>query len=174
MQRRRAAESVLVSRALDLLKVRLGIGEFALAGQSGGGHLTASLLTLRNDIVCAVPTSAPSSPRVRWLARGLKRDTTGYRDSYEPSEHLRRDRVHERLRVFVLGDPLDANVIWPSQTILATKLKEAGIAVETLEGVGAGPVRHGLPNSARAVAGWCLHEMPTDEIVRRATAGLRG
>lgn len=65
MQRRRKPESELISAALDQLKTRLGVEEWVLAGHSGGGHVTASLLTLRNDVVCAVPTSSPSSPRIR-------------------------------------------------------------------------------------------------------------
>ena len=174
MQRRRIAESMQVSAALDRLKERLGIRELVVAGQSGGGHVTASLLTLRGDIVCAVPTSAPSSPSIRWTLRGLKRDTTGYTDSYEPAEHLRRNLVHPALRVFVLGNPQDSNVLWPSQVILATKLKEAGIPVEVLEGEGTGPERHGLSNSSRLVAGWCHRDAPTEDMVKKAREGLKG
>ena len=65
MQRRRPAESLLLSAALDKIREKLKIKELVVAGQSGGGHVTSSLITHRNDIVCAVPTSAPSSPRVR-------------------------------------------------------------------------------------------------------------
>ena len=174
MQRRRVAESILISAALDKIKDKLNIGEFVVAGQSGGGHVTSSLITYRSDIVCAVPTSAPSSPRVRWLHRGLTKDTTGYADSYEPTEHLRKDRAHEKLRVFVLGNPDETNVVWPSQVIMAVKLKEAGIPVEILHGKGTGPDGHGLKNSARIVAGWCFHENSTQEITRKSVDTLRG
>jgi pimeloyl-ACP methyl ester carboxylesterase len=174
MQRRRPAESLLISAALDKIKARLGIKEFIVAGQSGGGHVTSSLLTHRSDIVCAVPTSAPSSPRVRWTLRGLKKDTTGYTDSYEPTEHLQRSKMHEKLRVFVLGDPSDANVVWPSQVIMAARLKQVGIPVEILSGEGTGTESHWLGNSARIVAGWCANDLPTDEIVRKAAGSLRG
>ncbi len=173
-QRRRPAESALISAALDQLKARWQVREWVIAGQSGGGHVTASLLTLRNDIVCAVPTSSPSSPRLRWTMHGRTRDNTGYQDSYEPTEHLQEVRPHPQLRVFVLGDPHDSNVFWPSQTILADKLRQQGVAVEVLQGHGAGARQHGLPNSARQVAGWCFHDLPTAEILRRAQAGLKG
>ena len=168
MQRRRPAESLLISAALDALKARYGIEELVIAGQSGGGHVTASLLTLRSDIVCAVPTSAPSSPSVRWKMRGWKRDSTGYEDSYEPVQHLDKARMHPALRVFVLGDPQDTNVVWPSQTILAERLKQAGVPVEVIEAQGTGPELHGLPNSARNVAGWCARDVPTEEIMLRS------
>lgn len=174
MQRRRVAESILISAAMDKIKDRLKVGEFVVTGQSGGGHVTSSLITHRADIVCAVPTSAPSSPRVRSTLKGLTKDTTGYKDSFEPTEHLRKDKVHEMLRVFVLGNPAETNVLWPSQVIMAVKLKEAGIQVETLHGIGTGPDGHGLKDSARIVAGWCFHDHQTQEIVRKAAAGLRG
>jgi len=172
-QRRRLAESMLISAGLDQLKARLQVREWVIAGLSGGGHVTAALLTQRADIVCAVPTSAPSSPRMRWLVRGMTRDDTGYADSYEPTEHLQGVRMHPQLRVFVLGDPNDSNVFWPSQTILADKLKENGVAVEILRGEGTGPRAHALANSARRVAGWCHHGLSTPEILRKA-AGLKG
>jgi hypothetical protein len=66
MQRRRIEESQLISAALDRLKRKLGFEELVLVGQSGGGHVVASLLTQRSDIVCAVPTSSPSSPSISW------------------------------------------------------------------------------------------------------------
>ncbi len=174
MQRRRPAESALLSAALDQIKQRLAIREFVIAGQSGGGHVTASLLTRRDDIVCAVPTSSPSSPRMRWTAKGLKKDTTGFSDSYEPADHLDKARMHAGLRVFVLGDPNDLKVPWSSQTVLADRLGALGVPAVVLQGQGAGPERHGLPNSAREVASWCHHDRSTEEIVRTAGQGLRG
>lgn len=177
MQRRREGESILISAALDQHKDRLKIQEFVIAGQSGGGHVTSALLTRRADIVCAVPTSAPSSPRVCWLIKGLKKDTTGYGDSYEPAEHLGNARVHEKLRVFVLGDPDDSNVVWPSQTVMADRLQAKGIPVETLLGKGSGPQNHslsGLSDSARIVASWCYQDLSTEEILRKAVEGLHG
>ncbi len=173
-QRRRAAESALLSAALDQIQQRLKIRELVLVGQSGGGHVTAALLTRRNDVVCAVPTSSPSSPRQRWTLKGLKRDTTGFDDSYEPTEHLEKARLHPGLRVFVLGDPTDRKVPWASQTVLANKLAAIGVPVEVLQGQGAGPEAHGLPNSGREVASWCFQELGTAEIVRRARQGLKG
>jgi hypothetical protein len=78
------------------------------------------------------------------------------------------------LRVFVLGDPADANVVWPSQTVMTDKLKAAGISAETLRGSGTGPDSHSLSDSARIVAGWCYKDLPTGVILRKAAEGLRG
>ena len=74
----------------------------------------------------------------------------------------------------MLGDPSDDNVVWPSQQILAEKLDAAGIANAVLQGNGAGAMHHALADSGRTVAGWCYHDVPTDEILRRARRGLSG
>jgi hypothetical protein len=112
-QRRRPLEARLVSAALDEIKKRHAIGELAVAGLSGGGHVVASLLGYRSDIVCAVAASALSAPKLRARLRGWSADSTGYNDSYEPLEHLDAVKANPALRVFVLGDPADSDVPWP-------------------------------------------------------------
>jgi hypothetical protein len=171
MQRRRPAESRLISSALDVLKQQHGIEEFVIAGYSGGGHVTASLITLRRDIVCAVPGAAPSSPRLRARARNWSIDATGYDDSYEPTEHLRRDAVHPRLRIFVVGDPRDTNGVWPAQTILADVARAQGIEAHVIETRGSGPTFHGGQGDViRAVAGWCAKDLSSADIVAKGSA----
>ena len=174
MQRRRIGESELISAALDEMKRRYGVEEWVVAGQSGGGHVTSSLITQRADIVCAIPTSAPSSPRIRWEILGRSKDTTNYADSYEPSKFVVKDKTHPQLRVFVLGDPNDRNVFWASQTVMADALQNAQIPVQLLQGIGEGPDAHGLSNSSRFVAEWCAKNMETDDILKQAAKGLKG
>lgn len=88
---------------------------------------------------------------------GRTRDVTNY-DSYEPVQHLKTNPVHERLRVFTLGDPSDSNVFRESQVVLAEPLKERVIEHAIVVGEAAGPERHGLNNSARALAGLGFHD----------------
>ncbi len=169
MERRRPAESRLVSAALDVLKARWNINEYIVVGFSGGGHVTSALVTLRRDIVCAVPGGAPSSPRMRWTLKRWTTDATGYGDSYEPTEHLRKDATHPRLRIFVVGDPRDREGLWPAQTVMAQAAREQGIAAEVIEVKGSAPdFHHGQGDIVRLVAGWCGHDLPTPEIVQRA------
>ena len=73
----------------------------------------------------------------------------------------------------MVGDPEDANVLWPSQIVLAEKLAGLSIPVEVIKGIGSGPDRHGLSNSARKVASWCLQGIPTEKILQKAS-GLKG
>jgi hypothetical protein len=169
MQRRRPAESRLMSSALDVLKQRHGIEEFVIAGYSGGGHVTASLLTLRRDIVCAVPGAAPSSPRLRARLRNWTTDSTGYGDSYEPTEHLRKDAVHPRLRIFVAGDPRDSNGVWPAQVILAEAARAQGIEAHVIETRGTGATFHsGQGDFFRLIAGWCAKDLASADILAKA------
>ena len=145
-----------------------------LAGQSGGGHVTSSLITQSADIVCSKPASAASSPCVRSEMMGRNRDTTGYADSYDPSKFVVKDKTHPELRVFVLGDPSDRNVFWASQTVMAEALKIMQIPVHLQQGTGEGPDAHGLSNSARHIASWCAKNTATDEILIQAAKGLKG
>ncbi|MES2999731.1 MAG: hypothetical protein V4787_03500 [Pseudomonadota bacterium] len=169
MERRRPAESRLVSAALDVLKARLNISEFVVVGFSGGGHVTSALVTLRSDIVCAVPGGASSSPRMRLELKRWTTDATGYGDSYEPVQHLRKDGTHPRLRIFVVGDPRDEEGLWPSQIVMAQIAREKGIASEVIEVKGSAPDFHtGQGEIVRLVAGWCGNDVSTQEIVRRA------
>ncbi len=173
-QRRRELEPRLMSAALDAIKARHGIGELVLVGLSGGGHIVASLLGWRSDIVCAVPTSSVSSPRLRWQGMGRTADLTGYTDSHEPVDHLRREVFHPQLRVFVLGDPKDSNVVWATQTPLADRLKALGADVTLLHGEGSDTQRHVLGSSGQRVGAMCLRGASTQEIQDMAARGLKG
>ena len=155
MQRRRPGEARLINVALDKTKRRHGIEKFVLSRQSGGGHVTSSLLSYRSDVTCAVPTSAGSSPRILQMLKGRTRDSTGYSDAYEPTEHLTKNRMAPDLRVFVVGNPPDTNVPWQSQTILTTKLREIGVPAETIQAEGTGSQVHGLSVSSGGIASWC-------------------
>lgn len=173
-QRRRELEPRLVSAALDEIKMRHGIHELVLVGLSGGGHIVASLLGWRSDVVCAVPTSSVSSPRLRWQGMGRTSDLTGFTDSYEPLDHLRREVLNPRLRVFVLGDLKDSNVAWSTQTPLATRLKELGVDVELINGEGSDSLRHALGGSGRRVGALCLQNKATADILEDVARGLKG
>ena len=173
-QRRREPEPRLVSAALDELKKKYGIGELGVVGLSGGAHTLASLLGWRSDIVCAVPASSSSSPKLRWQALGLTADVTGYTDSYEPLPHLKREMLHPQLRVFLVGDPKDTEVPWQSQTPLADRLRALGAAVEVITAEGTGPRRHSLGASGQTLGSLCLAGKPTAEILEVAARGLKG
>lgn len=173
-ERRRQAEARLVSAAIDEIKKRHGIQEISIAGLSGGGHVVASLLGYRSDVVCAVPTSAVSSPALRMKLRGWTVDATGYSDSHEPLDHLDKTRMHPGLRVFVLGDPADTNVPWAVQTALADRLQSLGVKAEVLQAEAVGPERHVIVSSALLIGALCTLNQTTEQIQQRAAKGLKG
>ncbi|MES2956514.1 MAG: hypothetical protein V4711_13740 [Pseudomonadota bacterium] len=173
-ERRRAPEARLVSAAIDEIKKRHEIQEISIAGLSGGGHVVASLLGYRSDVVCAVPTSAVSSPAMRMKLRGWTVDATGYSDSYEPMEHLNKTLMNPELRVFVVGDPADTNVPWAVQTALADRLRTLGVKVEVLQAEAVGPERHVIVSSALLIGALCALKQTTEEIQQRAAKGLKG
>ena len=163
-----------MSAAIDAIKERHGIQKISVAGFSGGGHVVASLLTMRSDVECAVPASANSAPKMRWTMRGLTQDLTGYSDSFEPGEHLSAALAATGVRVFVLGDLNDMNVPWSTQLVLAKRLKQLGVAVEELEGEGTGPARHDLAGSSTLIGSMCMKGATTQEILERVKQGLKG
>ena len=162
---RRTLEEVgMVNAAIDQLKKRYAIKEFVIAGQSGGGFLTAAIINFRSDIYCAVPTSAPASPRVRYTQMGRSTDTTDRADSYEPTQDTLKAKPHERLRVIILGDENDTNVFWSSQIILSKHLTQNQIEHSVIKGEGVGDARHGLNRSANLVASWCFNGRSLQQI----------
>lgn len=105
---------------------------------------------------------------------GRTADLTGYTDSYEPVDHLRREAFHPQLRVFVLGDLKDSNVVWATQTPLAERLKALGADVTLLNGEGSDGQRHALGGSGQRVGAMCLRGATTQDIVDTAARGLKG
>jgi hypothetical protein len=154
--RRRPREAKIVNAALDEIKVRYSIDRFALSGQSGGGHVVAHLLTLRDDIRCAVMTSAALAVRMRNRDKGWNRDITGYSDFFDPIKHVDAIKQDDDRRVFVVGDPRDTNVPFFTQKAYAEEAKSAGHRVVLLEGKAAAPSTHDLTTAGFLVTSWCL------------------
>ena len=173
-QRRRPLESKLMDSALNALKTKHHIENLAIIGLSGGGHILASLLNMRSDIVCAVLASAVTAPKLRWTSMGLNMDVTGYADSYEPIDFLDLKTFHPQLKVYVLGDLMDTNVPWHTKLPFAEKLKSLGANVELLNGTGIGPQRHALGESGRVIGSMCLRDAPNSAIKALEKAGLKG
>lgn len=166
-QRRRGREGEILDRALDALKARHGIARLAVIGQSGGGHVVASLLPRRDDIACAVITSGVVSVAQRARHHGWDRDITGYRDFYDPIEHVSEIAPDPSRRIFVVGDPRDSNVPFFTQEAYAEALRAAGHGVSLIRAEGSGKSHHGLALTGFKVLGWCVEGVPAEEIQAR-------
>jgi len=166
-QRRREREAAIVDAALDLIRARHGIERFAVVGQSGGGHVVARLLTLRDDIRCAVIASGVVSVRQRAGLHGWKTDITGYRDNVDPVEEVDAIVADPDRRIFVLGDPRDSNTPFVTQTAYFDAVKAAGHDVTLLTAVGGGKAHHSLALTGFRVMRWCLDGLSGEEIQAR-------
>lgn len=166
--RRRPRESNVINAALNKIKSRHGIKRFLLSGQSGGGHVIASLLTMRGDIACAVITSGAVAVRQRIVLRGWSTDRTGHNDYFDPIDHI--DKIHWDVarRIFIIGDPGDTNVPFATQVSYFRLLKRYGHKAWLIRGKGRGRKKHALAWLGLKVMKWCVDRHPANSIVKRA------
>ena len=169
-RRRLAREGALISAALDVLKARYGIETFAISGQSGGGHVVASLLAQRTDIGCAVATSGVLAVRKRSLLNGWgRRDITGFLDYYDPVKHVDDIAVTPGLKIFIMGDPQDTNTPFPSQKLYYDTLVAAGKPAWLIRAIGGGRSNHALSVEGFDVIKDCIAGIAPEEVARRHT-----
>ena len=166
-QRRRAEEGRILNAALDLIKERHRIDAFALVGQSGGGHVVAALLTMRDDIVCAVATSGVLSVTLRRRHYGWATDITGYRDYFDPLENADAIVDDPDRRLFVVGDPRDRNTPFFTQRAYAQAVEAAGHDVALIRAEAGGKAHHSLALTGFKVMRWCVDGLSAEEIQSR-------
>jgi pimeloyl-ACP methyl ester carboxylesterase len=167
--RRQLREVELVDGTLDALKKKHKIERFILAGQSGGGHLVGAMLARRDDIECAVLTSAVAAVGARVQARRWPADVTGARTFFDPIDHVKEIKRTASLRIFVVGDPRDTNVPFATQVLYHEALKAQGLDAHLLQASGRGREFHGLDHWAKRIATWCAQGVATDEIIRQSS-----
>lgn len=173
-QRRQPREVALLDKAMETLKTRHRIGEFIVAGQSGGGGVTAALLARRSDIACAVMTSGALAVRARIKMKKWPADATGATTFYDPIDHVGEIRAHPRLRIFVVGDPLDKQVPFATQQMYHEALKARGLPTFLLRARSPETKQsHALAPLGMRVAGWCAQGLATAEIERRVDEASR-
>lgn len=165
-RRRTPREVMLMQAALEKIKHRFGIEKFILMGQSGGGLIVAGLLTLRNDIRCAVLTSAGVNVKKRYRMRGRTFDFTGLYDSeiYDPIDHATQVIDDEDRWIYVALDVRDRNVPASLQKEYADAVKSLGHNVVVIEADAKGTNRHNLSRFGRDVALRC-EEGPNGEAI---------
>jgi hypothetical protein len=172
-QKRQPRELALMDKTLDALKTRYRIEGFIAAGQSGGGHVTASLLAYRTDIECAVLTSAPVAVRARNEIKKWPGDATGMTTFYDPIEHVHEIKGHAHLRIFVVGDPRDKAVPFRTQQLYFEALKANKLDAHLVTANGSGQQFHGLAPLGMRIAGWCASGAASNEILGRVAAEHR-
>ena len=166
-ERRQQAETLELNAALDQLKARYHIGQFGLAGQSGGGGLVAALIAERSDVLCAVSFSGVVAIATRNALRGIKTDATGYTTVWDPIAQVGRVRQGPDFRLFLLGDPADAQVPFGSQLVYADAATEAGLHPIVIQAIGTGRDHHLLAQAGLPLTADCLDGTPTDALIAK-------
>lgn len=168
--RHKPLEAKLVAAQIDALKARYHIGRWALGGHSGGGTLAAEFLSRRNDIQCAVLSSAAAAYRERLKQRGF----TGRLKTevfFDPYDALDRIPIQADRRIFVLADPRETNIPFSTQKLYFDGLKSRGHAAWMLALKKApAPKYHSLVDFGEAATGMCAKGMETSVILQTLQA----
>jgi pimeloyl-ACP methyl ester carboxylesterase len=169
--RRHPRELALMNRALDLIKTRHNVSFFILAGHSGGGHVVASLLNRRRDILgAAISSGIVSTTQVArfWEKRRKIRGSLLYDADkfYDPVTEVDQISQDPKPRIFVISDPEDRVVPFFSQLYYVRRLRRAGLDPHHFYAHAPGPQRHLLFQHARLAAAMMAHERTTKEIIR--------
>lgn len=152
-QRREPREVMLMERALDAIKRRHRVSAFILVGQSGGGHIAASLLNRRRDVSAVVLSSALLSVREvtdYWNKRRTVQSNGAA--LYDPIDHLAGIRRDPRPLILVLSDPQDRIVPYPSQLTYVRRLQAAGFEPQHILLSAADKSHHALARHGRRAA----------------------
>jgi hypothetical protein len=165
---------IVMNEAITLLKKRLGVKSIALAGQSGGSTLAASLLTLgRTDIACEILGSGDHKlvdfNYDTAQEKGWSVSKAQYAKMvYDPSRHVDFVARSADRRVFVIGDPGDQAVPFQYQWPFADQLLEAGHHARTIKvDILHDTVHHNATAYTWPAAGACLNGASDDEVVAR-------
>jgi len=162
---RKPLESLLMSEALNKIKQRHQILNYVLVGHSGGGHIVSALLSKRTDILCAIPSSAPSSPKILAEALGKTPDPRLF-ETVDAITAL--TPKHPANRVFVVGDLNDSIVPWVSQKVLHDKLIQLSWASNIINLQAIDGSHHDVAEKATKIAGMCARGLPTLNILDQA------
>lgn len=164
---RKPLESLLMSEALNKIKQRHQILNYVLVGHSGGGHIVSALLSKRTDILCAVPSSAPSSPKIQAEALGKTPDPRLF-EAVDAITAL--TPKHPANRVFVVGDLNDSIVPWVAQKVLHDKLIQLSWVSNIINLQATDGDHHNLAEKAKKIAGMCARGLSTSNILDQSAS----
>ena len=163
--RRQPREVALINAALDQLKTRYQIDQFALAGLSGGGHVVGSMLSQRGDVRCGVIGAGVVAVAARIADKNWPTDATGYKTFFDPIAHVEKIAMPTGGRVFVVGDPRDTIVPYSTQELYHKELKLHGIDAHLTATPGKGRRYHNVRPQVLQAAAACAYGDDTAAIL---------
>jgi len=158
-QRHTVLELQATNAALEAIKQRFQFEGFHVYGHSGGGNLVGGLLTLRNDIGCAVLADGVLAP-----AAG-KKAADPVLQYFDTSAHVDTIAKNRLSRILVVTDPQDAVVKSANQLPFVEKLRKAGGQVDQFMVNATDDEHHFTTPHAELVMTDCLRGASHDEIV---------
>lgn len=170
--RRMPRETFAMMAATDILKQRLGLDSVALAGQSGGSTVAASMLTLgRSDVSCAVLGSgAFEIADLEWkhrTSKGFKVTKAALSAAmYDPSVNVAGIKSSPDRRVLILGDRTDTRTPFDQQLRFAEAIRAAGHHARVIPLEGSGENEHGAAQYTLPAAGSCLNKLADEKIAK--------
>jgi pimeloyl-ACP methyl ester carboxylesterase len=174
-------EAALVRAQMDAISRRYRVGEWVLAGHSGGGTMVAEMLNRGVSLRCLVVSSgAPAHDaymRAKWALspKSKAEDQKAAAEQFaaalahfdlNPVADLGQVLPRPGLRVFVLADPRDETVPVQAQRVYYDALRQRGIDASFVElEKAAPPNHHSLVDHAENAAGLCVQGAPTQQII---------
>jgi hypothetical protein len=147
--------------ALDAIKQKHNFEGFHLMGQSGGAHLVAGLLSMRQDLGCTVIGSGPLSPDKR-----ARLSSDPLMERFNPSDMRAAIILNRSARIMVVTDPADKKVDAHMQTSFVRVLQSGGRPAEQYIVQAIDDNRHGVVSYSRVVLSGCLRNANSSEIAQ--------
>ena len=157
-QRHTELEVQATNAALEAIKQRYQFAGFNVYGHLGGGNLVGGLLTLRNDIGCAVPADGV-------LAPGPSKVPDPALQYFNSAAHVATIAQNRSARILVVTDPQDTVVKIGIQLSFVEKLRMAGGQVDQFMVAATDKEHHFTTPQAELVMTDCLRGASHDEIV---------
>jgi hypothetical protein len=158
-QRHTELEVQATNAALQAIKQRFQFEGFNVYGHSGGGNLVGGLLTLRNDIDCAVPADGVLAPGA------VSKAPDPALQYFDSSAHVATIAQNRSARILVVTDPQDTVVKIGNQLPFVEKLRKAGGQVDQFMVEATDDEHHLTTPHAELVMTDCLRGASHDEIV---------
>lgn len=168
--RRTWFEVEATSRAIDAINARHGFGTVHVMGQSGGGHLTGSLIGVRGDVGCALPGSGRLAFDEEYVRSEARKRDPALRH-YDPHTRLAEVvRNSIRARILVVTDPADKRVPAAMQTGFVRDVQRAGGRIAQFFVTATDELSHGSTPYIRVAMKGCLQGASDGEIGAKLTA----